>query len=187
MVMSPAALSALAPRLWTSVEDTEATLLLAADGQRAVLTHPDAVVMDHKPTRVVDAARQRSRWLLGKLSLLMHRPRSIARLLARRPSEGVAFTCELLSRPLSITAAFRAALAGLFAADGLAENGYPLSLAAAALLALSLLSDLFVLRRATKIPWHRLLGFGLRLGVSWIGALVLLPKAFFGWAKARRR
>jgi hypothetical protein len=187
MVMSPAALSALAPRLWTSIEDTEATLLLAADGERAVLTDPGCVVMDHKPSRVVDAARQRSRWLLGKLSLLAHRPRSIGQLLTRRPWEGIAFVCELVSRPLSVTAALRALLAAIFAVDGLAGTGGWWSLAAAGLLGLSLFSDVILFRRATGLPWHRLLNLAWRLGLSWIGAIIMLPRALFGWARARRR
>jgi len=183
---TPSALRRLAPRLKTSVEDTEATLLLAADGGRIVLGGEGAVVEDIKPVRVADAARQRSRWLLGQLAVLVRQPGALLRLAWRNPLEGVAFIAGLLSRPLSLTALLRLFLALGFAVDGLAGRGGAPSLAAGGVLVVSLLSDLVLLRRATDAPWPRLVAAGLKILLAWGGALLLLPRALFGWARGRR-
>ncbi len=182
----PSALRRLAPRLKTSVEDTEATLLLAADGGRIVLGGEGAIVEDIKPVRVADAARQRSRWLLGQLAVLIRQPGALLRLAWRNPLEGIAFIAGLLSRPLSLTALFRLVLALGFAVDGFAGRGGAPSLAASGVLVVSLLSDLALLRRATDAPWPRLVAGGSIMLLAWGGALLLLPRALFGWARGRR-
>jgi hypothetical protein len=111
MVLAPWLLRRLAPRLWTSVEDTEATLLLAADRVPVVLAADQAIVSDTKPSAITDAAMQRSRWLFGKISLFYHQPAALLKLCLRSPAEGLAFLCELLSRPYTLTGLLRAALA----------------------------------------------------------------------------
>jgi cellulose synthase/poly-beta-1,6-N-acetylglucosamine synthase-like glycosyltransferase len=182
----PSTLRLLAPRLKTSVEDTESTLLLAADGGRIVLGGEGAIVEDIKPVRVADAARQRSRWLLGQLAVLVRQPGALLRLAWRNPLEGIAFIAGLLSRPLSLTALLRLLLALGFAVDGLAGRGGAPSLAASGVLVVSLFSDLVLLRRATDAPWPHLVVAGLRILLAWGGALLMLPRAFFGWARGRR-
>jgi cellulose synthase/poly-beta-1,6-N-acetylglucosamine synthase-like glycosyltransferase len=187
MALAPDLLRSIAPRLWTSVEDTEATLLLAAEGIPVRLAPAGATVEDVKPSRVNDAARQRSRWLVGKLSLLAHQPRSLARLFLRRPIEGLAFTCELLSRPYSLTFAARTVLAAGFLADGLLMDGGVVGIAVAVVLVGSLISDLALLRRATDAGWRSLAVAALQMITAWLRAIVLLPYALLGWARARRR
>ena len=187
MAFTPAALKNIAPRLRTSVEDTEATLLLAADGQRIELAGEEAILEDVKPTSIADAASQRSRWLLGQLAIFGRQPRAMWRLLARRPVEGFAVAAGLLSRPLSLTALFRFALAVGFLADAAIGTGGAVSAAAGGLLIVSLLGDVFLLRRATDASWGRLLRYLAQMLGAWGGALVLFPKAMLGWARARRK
>lgn len=181
-----AALRALAPRLRTSIEDTEATLLLAAGGGRSVLGTDRAWVEDVKPARIADAARQRSRWLIGQLAILLRQPGALLRLTARRPFEGLAFTTGLLSRPLSVTTSLRLALAVTFAVDGLVgTGGFPM-LAASGLLSASIVSDLALLRSTTGGRWGQLATGGVHMLLAWGGALLLLPRALLGWVRARR-
>jgi hypothetical protein len=187
MVLAPGLLCGLAPRLWTSVEDTEATLLLAADRVPVVLAGDQAIVYDTKPSAITDAAMQRSRWLFGKISLFYHQPAALLKLCLRSPAEGLAFLCELLSRPYTLTGLFRAALTAAFAADSILGGGGILSFAFAVVLALSLVSDAVMYLGATGIPARRLALVAMGFAASWVGAIVLLPRAIVGWARARRR
>ncbi len=181
----PQAFRRIVPALKTAVEDTESTLLLASEGRTTALMGPGATVEDIKPSRIGLAARQRSRWLLGELSLLIRQPGALARLLVRRPLEGVAFLAGLLSRPLSLSGLLRAGLSLCFLADGV-RSGSALSWGAGAVLASTLLMDLALLRGATGMPWLRLAGAFLRLGAAWTGAILLLPRAALGWVRGRR-
>ena len=187
MAFTPVALKSVASRLRTSAEDTEATLLLDADGQRIELAGERAILEDVKPTRVADAASQRSRWLLGQLAIFVLQPAALLRLLVRRPVQGFAFAAGLFSRPLSLTALFRLLLALGFLADVGSGRGGVVSAAAGVLLILSLLSDVFLLRRATEVSWGRLVVNVTQMLGAWCCALVLFPKAMLGWARARRR
>lgn len=181
----PQALQRVAPELRTSVEDTEASLLLASWGARLALGSEDAVVEDVKPRRVGEAARQRSRWLAGQLGLLARRCGALLRLVRRRPAEGLAFAAELFSRPLSVTGLLRL-IAGLVWATAAAVHGWPLwtSLLAAVLLA-SVGADLYLIRRTGVESWWELLAGLLSLSISWVAAAALLPAALFGWVRGR--
>jgi len=108
-------------------------------------------------------------------------------LLVRRPVAGVALAAGLLSRPLSLTALFRFVLAVGFLADAAIGTGGAVSAAASGFLIVSLLGDVFLLRRATEASWGRLLIYLTQMLGAWCGALVLFPKAMLGWARARRR
>jgi cellulose synthase/poly-beta-1,6-N-acetylglucosamine synthase-like glycosyltransferase len=186
VVMAPGVFQSIVPRLQTSVEDTEATLLLAADGVPVVLAGEAAVVEDIKPSRIGDAARQRSRWLLGKIGILVRQPRALVRLCRRQPTEGLAAVCDLLSRPLSLSTVLRVAVAIAFGFDAVIGNGGPASLLAAAAIAISVLSDIALFRRAGAVSWSSLAVLAFRITLSWFGALLLLPKAMLGWARGRR-
>jgi cellulose synthase/poly-beta-1,6-N-acetylglucosamine synthase-like glycosyltransferase len=183
---TPAALRTVAPRLRTSVEDTEATLLLAAGGGCSALGGEQAWVEDLKPEMVADAARQRARWLVGQLAVVLRQPGALLRLTARSPIEGIAFTAGLLSRPLSVTAFLRLVLATACAADGLVGSGGPLALAASGFLLASLISDVALLRRTTGARWGQLASAGAHMLLAWSGAFLLIPRALFGWVRARR-
>jgi len=183
---TPAALRALAPNLRTSIEDTEATLLLAAGGGRSLLGAEHAWVEDVKPERIADAASQRSRWLVGQVAVVLRQPGALLRLTARKPFEGIAFTAGLLSRPLSVTAFLRLVLVMAFALDGLIGGGGTLALAVCGVLLVSLISDLTVLRHATGTTWARLAKDGVRMLLTWGIALLMMPRALFGWVRTPR-
>lgn len=182
----PQALQRVAPKLGTSIEDTEATLLLASWGARLTLGPEGAGVDDVKPEGVRQAARQRSRWLAGQLSLLFHRGGALVRLVRRRPLEGLAFAAELVSRPLSVTGLLRL-LAGLAWATVAGVHGWPLweSLLAAILLA-SVVADLYLMRRTGVESWRTLLAGLCSLSLAWLAAVLLLPTTLFGWVRGRK-
>jgi hypothetical protein len=183
---TPAALRRLAPSIKTSVEDTEATLLLAADRMPIVLGSEGAIVEDVKPSDIGDAARQRSRWLLGQIAIFARQPGAIIRLLARSPAEGLAFISGLLSRPLSLTALLRLIFALAFLFDNLQGSGGALSLVATAFLIASLVADLGLFRLATGAPFTRLAVDSVRMLASWCWAILLLPRAVAGWVRSRK-
>jgi len=186
VVMTPSLLRNIVPRLRTSVEDTEATLLLAADRVPVVLAGEGAVVEDIKPSQIADAARQRSRWLLGKIGILVRQPRALARLCRRQPMEGLATVCGLLSRPLALSSLLRVAAATAYVLDAIIGNGELAPLLVAAVIAISVLSDLALFRRASPTPWPTFAANAFRITLSWFGAVLLLPQALLGWARGRR-
>jgi cellulose synthase/poly-beta-1,6-N-acetylglucosamine synthase-like glycosyltransferase len=186
VVMTPSLFRNIVPRLRTSVEDTEATLLLAADGVPVVLAGESAVVEDIKPSQIADAARQRSRWLLGRISILVRHPRTLARLCRRQPLEGLATVCGLLSRPLVLSSLLRIAAATGYGLDATIGNGGLASFLVAAVIAISILSDLALFRRTSAVPWPTFAAKALRMTLSWCGAVLLLPQALLGWARGRR-
>lgn len=180
--LKPAAFAAIAGRLLTQVEDTEMSLLLAANGARLVMGPRGALVFDEKPDRVADAARQRARWLAGQLSLPLRHPRTLAKVLLRRPLEGLGFVAEVAGRPLSLTVPFRLLIAAVAwyhsRGPGLVSPVGVVAMVAAGSAAfdvlLNALSADFRLRSAVALIF------------SWMRAVVLLPRAFFSWMVARR-
>lgn len=172
------------PRLRTRAEDTEMTLLLASEGHRVALGGSGAHVEDMKPCAVDEAARQRARWLLGELGIMLRHPRALLQLLRRRPAEGLAFACELVSRPLSLTALIRAVLAMCLALDAaLSETTF--SAVVAGVLVASLAIDAWLLRLARGATRPPLTSSATQLCLAWMRALVLLPKTLLGWARTR--
>lgn len=155
------------PRLDTRIEDLEATLLLTANGDRIRMT--EAVVLDEKPEAMTAAASQRARWFLGRYELLVRRAPAFARLVARNPIEGAAFLVEIFGRPLSLTA--------------------PLRVVAAILLMRrehAILGGIFALSAAADVALHAKASpaAALRLGGSWLMALLLAPRALVRWMRA---
>ncbi len=182
----PGTLAALAPELVTAIEDTEASLLLAARCGRVVLTAPGQVVEDVKPSTVGEAARQRSRWLLGQLELPFRHPGALLRLVLHRPLEGLAFAAELASRPLSLTAPLRLGAGVALTAAGILQR-QPGWVLYGTTVAASLVVDAVVLRKTSGLPWGRLLRSSVGLALSWLGAVLRLPRAATGWVRTRRR
>ena len=174
---TPEAFFSIAPRLVTRVEDKEASLLLAADGRRAVLGPEAATVFDDKPEAAAGAARQRARWLLGQLSLPLRQPGACLRLLYRNPLEGLAVLAELGARPFALTVPLRLAVSAalVFGVRGTAAT------AVAAAVAASAAADVGRLAAAGRL---RPAG-ALRLMLGWLGALAMLPLALLGWQRAR--
>ena len=179
--LTPEAFSEVVGQLRTRVDDHEATLLLAAAGKRIVLGPPDAVVRDEKPASVRDAARQRARWLAGRYAVLLRQPGATLRLIRRRPMEGVAFLIEILSRPFSLTAILRLAVAGVLSAAAWKARSPGIAMAAGVVLA-SVVADAGLTLRMGGVPWP---GIG-RLVLAWLRAVPLLPYAVFHWLGARR-
>lgn len=186
-VFAPDAFLKLAPRLRTAVEDTEATLLSAAAGGSTVLSAEGAAVHDVKPERPPDAAGQRARWLLGQIVLLALRAPALLRLTSQRPLEGLAFTAELLSRPLVLSLAGRLALAaawGLATAAGWA-GGWGWAIAAG--LAAASLAELPLARVTTGRLYPELLRAAAVMLRVWLRALLRLPAATRCWLSGHRR
>ncbi len=181
-LLTPAAFLGIIPRLVTQVEDLEASLLLTAEGYKLRMTDERSFVFDDKPGDVASAARQRARWLAGRIELLIKHPHALAKLLRRNFAEGIAFLFEIFGRPLSLTILLRAA-AGLSLAIGIARgNGGAAAILSLALCLLSIGIEVVFVSRAGS--------FGIRssssLLVSWLWALVLSPRAIFRWMRARR-
>jgi len=179
--LTPQALSWVAPRLRTRIEDLEASLLLTSAGFRLELS--PAVVMDEKPTTVGDASRQRARWLVGRGHLAVRHVGSLVRLLVRNPGEGTAFAFELASRPLSLTALLRMVVAGAVIASlcrGTTNSAAGLAVASA--LVGSVVGDLVLLRLAGRIDWRG----AAQLVWAWLGAVVMVPRALLRWTRVKR-
>jgi len=156
----------LMPRLDTRIEDLEATLLLTASGDRVRMS--EAVVLDEKPEGMTSAASQRARWLLGRYELLARRAPAFGRVIARRPLEGLAFVVEIFGRPLSLMAPLRIAAAIL-----LIRRSHPIF---GGILALTVASDVALHTKASPAAV-------LRLGGSWLMALLLAPRALVRWMR----
>jgi cellulose synthase/poly-beta-1,6-N-acetylglucosamine synthase-like glycosyltransferase len=180
MAMSPAVFLHVVPRLRSTVEDLEISLLLAADGRTLCLAPAEAVVMDEKPATVAGAARQRTRWFAGRFSLLWLQRTALWRLASSRPVEGCAFLVELFSRPLTLTIPLRLLAAGalVFAAPATTLG----AAVVAAVVALSTVTD--TVWAATGNGFSP--GSAVRLAAAWVGALVLLPRAVAGWVRVRQ-
>jgi cellulose synthase/poly-beta-1,6-N-acetylglucosamine synthase-like glycosyltransferase len=156
----------LMPRLDTRIEDLEATLLLTATGDRIRMT--EAVVLDEKPEAMTAAASQRARWFLGRYELLVRRAPAFAEVIAKRPLEGAAFLVEIFGRPLSLTAPLRVAAAIL-----LMRHRQPVF---GGILALSAAADVALHTKANPAAV-------LRLGGSWLMALLMAPRALVRWMR----
>src|SRR5688572_21775775 len=102
----PRTFVSIAPRLVTRVEDSEASLLITADGG-TIRMAPRAIVFDDKPVTVDDAAAQRARWLLGRGELLVRHFGSFVAIGVRHPGEGLAQFAEIFGRPLSLSIPLR--------------------------------------------------------------------------------
>lgn len=179
--LSPRALTWVAPRLRTRIEDLEATLLLASAGYRLELA--EAEIRDDKPALVADAARQRARWLAGRLHLALRHPLALGKLLLRRPGEALAFAVELLSRPLSLTALLRLLVAAALTVSAVAGEGQSwIEVAVAAVLVASVVGDLAIIQLAGSINWRS----AAKLVSAWLGAVLLAPRALWRWTRVRR-
>jgi hypothetical protein len=165
----------IAPQLRTQVEDTEASLLLAAAGR--VITMSEARVFDEKPDDVRQAAVQRGRWLAGKVQVIARHPDALARLALRNPAEGVAFAAELLSRPLALSAVLRCVAAAALLSGG--RGGWRTAMAGVALGTVALDVALHVRHGATPKSAAKMLG-------AWLGGAALAPRAVARWMRARR-
>ena len=138
---------------------------------------PAATVHDQKPHETREATHQRSRWLAGQIEMLVRHRRSFARLIRRRPLEGVAFLSEMFARPLSLTVPLR-----IIAAALLAWVGTPLRMIIAIVLLATAIADILYMRTAAHFGWRE----SLTLGAAWVRAVAGVPRAFLQWRKARK-
>ena len=170
----------VALRLRTQVEDLEASLLLAADGDRIGRAPAGPMVIDEKPREVGAAAAQRARWLAGTLMLALQRGVTLATLCSRRPLEGLAFVAQLFGRPLSLTGPLRLVIASIILLAG--GSGSVGRLALPALIVASVVSDLFCLRVSAPLD----VGSAARLVLAWLRAVPMIPMAALRWLRAGR-
>lgn len=175
----PVALAELG-RLRSTVEDFEMSLLLAAGGYRVRLGPSSPLVWDDKPETISAAARQRTRWFAGRFSLLVVQPRAWLRLLRRSPGQGAAFLVELFSRPLTLTMPVR--LLAAAAVLTLAADAATVA-AAAVVLASVVLDAAWAAAGMRRSGWSA----AFKLAAAWITAVVMLPRALFGWLRVRPR
>jgi cellulose synthase/poly-beta-1,6-N-acetylglucosamine synthase-like glycosyltransferase len=162
----------LMPRLVTRAEDHEATLLLTAAGVAVRMGSDEAVVYDEKPSSISSASSQRARWLLGRYELLVRRFGIVCLVVMRHPLEGLAFLVETFGRPLLLSVPLRLlAAALLFAHGGTVWAGM--------LTASSLLDAGMQLPAFLAAPRSIM-----RLGLSWLLAAVLAPRALIHWMRA---
>ncbi|MFZ2493079.1 MAG: glycosyltransferase [Thermoanaerobaculia bacterium] len=176
MLLTPEAWLEAVPKLRTKVEDWELTLLLAAARRRIALAPADAAVFDLKPEDLDGAAAQRARWLVGQGSLFVQHWRSLVRLVVDSPFEGTAFVTELFSRPRSLSAVFRLAVATLL----VLLDRSPAAIAFAGLIVATVAADVALLLKGTRATRS-----GVLLLAAWLRAILLLPSAFGNWLKGR--
>ena len=164
----------LIPRLRTKIEDTEASLLLAAAGGRLRMSALDAFVRDEKPSTVYSAASQRARWILARYHVLVRHLGVMVRAFPRRPLEMLAFFIEIFGRPISLTILVRAGAAVL-----LFFRAQPwLGAAVAATIVLDVAMFMIATPAAPRVI--------LRLVASWLLAIALMPRALFHWTRSGR-
>ena len=109
MAFPPRLLAELTPHLHTRVEDTELSVLLAARGIPIAFA-PAAVIGDPKPADAGQAARQRARWLQGRVEVYRrYGPLLLRLLLSRRPGD-TALVLTLALRPKTLVVALKAGL-----------------------------------------------------------------------------
>ena len=166
--------------LRTQVEDLEASLLLSADGATLKMAGGEAWVTDEKPADRGRAAAQRARWLAGKLEILVRHIPALYRLIARSPLEGAAFVAEMFGRPLSLSVLLRIAAGIVLSFEG-ALGDSPVGWVLAAMLLASAAGDVMLHSRQGLRA-----GTAANLGVSWLGAVVLSPRALVRWMRARK-
>lgn len=101
MAVRRSVLEWLAPRLTTTIEDAELTLLMAAGGLPTTWVR-HAQVLDPKPDSARYAAQQRARWLKGQLQLVAAQPEALARTLALG-LPGWSLVASVLLKPKAFT------------------------------------------------------------------------------------
>lgn len=179
-VFLPSVFLEVIPELVTHIEDTEASLLITARGQRTALLPLPAVVLDQKPNCLHEASGQRARWLAGQLHILRAHWRVLLRLLLRRPLEGLNWIAFLLSRPLSLTLPLRFLGGTTMAVLGL-ESQEALWVGWGALVAGSALVELgWLVVFHPKAFWP-----ALSLAFAWVRALPLVFGARRRWYRGR--
>lgn len=179
-VFRPSTFLEVIPELVTQIEDTEASLLLTARGERTGLLPLPAVVLDQKPSCLHDASRQRARWFAGQLQILRAHWRLLLRLVLRRPLEGLSWMALLLSRPLSLTLPLRFFAGATIAALGVQSHS-ALWVGWGALAAGSALVEVgWLVLFHPKALWP-----AMSLALAWLRALPLVFHASRRWYRGR--
>ncbi len=109
MALPPRLLAELTPRLRTSIEDSELSLLLAERGIPIAFA-PRAIIGDPKPADAALAARQRARWLQGRFALYRAYGPTLLRLLVSGRPGDAALALTLGLRPKTFFLALKAGL-----------------------------------------------------------------------------
>lgn len=178
MAVLPSVFERLFLRVVTQVEDMEASLLVIADGFVSRMTPENCYVLDEKPLSVTSAAVQRARWLVGKLQIVRQSP-AIVRALIRHPVEALGFAAEIFGRPLALSVPFRAVIAAMLIVSGIQRSDRVAQILGAIVI-VSAISD------SALVLVHSSLTSSIRLITAWLGAVLLAPRAFLRWMRARR-
>ncbi|MFN3412748.1 MAG: glycosyltransferase [Thermoanaerobaculum sp.] len=180
-VFRPSTFLAVVPELVTQIEDTEASLLITARGERTALLPGPAVVLDQKPSSLEEASSQRARWLAGQWQILRNHWRVLLRLFLRRPLEGLNWMAFLLSRPLSLTLPLRLLGGATMIALGIQTHA-ALGVGWGALVAGSALAELgWLVVFHPKAFWP-----AVSLALAWVQALPRVFGAGRRWYRGRR-
>ena len=100
--------------------------------------------------------------------------------MARSPLEGAAFVAEMFGRPLSLSVPLRIAAGTVLSFEGV-RSGSPGRWMLATMLFASAAGDVMLHRQQGLRA-----GAAADLALSWLGAVVLSPRALVRWMRARK-
>ncbi len=188
MAFRRSVLSRFAAGLHTMVEDVELSLLLTAGGVH-IVSAPELIVLDPKPTSDKWVIRQRARWLRGQVQVWKDYRPGIFRILCQG-LPGVSLLASLLLKPKTLLwlagALVSLLLLGLSALTGLQLGG----VFAASITGLyAMMEGIKILYTMSRIPdrqqiWKAFLFSPLFLLV-WLSSMFLAVRSGKAWLRSR--
>jgi cellulose synthase/poly-beta-1,6-N-acetylglucosamine synthase-like glycosyltransferase len=185
MAIRRSLLELLAPRLVTTIEDAELSLLVAARGLQTRWVG-QAMVLDPKPDNARYAAQQRARWLKGQLQLVAAQPAALARTLALGPA-GWSLVASVLLKPKAFMLPVGALACAMAWGASATSIGY--AVPALVLLAWLLLNAVSLV---VAVAWSdaplravRALLLSPLYLVMWLRSAVLAARSTNSWPRAR--
>jgi cellulose synthase/poly-beta-1,6-N-acetylglucosamine synthase-like glycosyltransferase len=188
MAFRRSVLSRFATGLHTMVEDVELSLLLTAGGVH-IVSAPELIVLDPKPTSDKWVIRQRARWLRGQAQVWKDYRSAIFRILCQG-LPGVSLLASLLLKPKTLLwlagALVSLLLLGLSALTGLQLGGV---FAASVTGLYAMMEGIKILYTMSRIPdrqqiWKALLFSPLFLLV-WLSSMFLAVRSGKAWLRSR--
>jgi len=190
MAIRRSVLERFAPSLHTLVEDVELSLLMTAAGVH-IVSAPELIVLDPKPTSDKWVIRQRARWLRGQVQVWQdYRPQIFQIMCQRFP--GISLLASLLLKPKTLLwlagALCSLFLLGLSALTGLQLGGF---FAGAITTVYAMMEGIKILYTMSRIPdrrqiWKAFLYSPLFLFV-WLSSMILAAWSGQVWLRSRPR